>query len=130
MTSLTCLLEVEEEVLEEEEEIEINSSRRIGTCTAETGGQVDTVTSVEEGEEITVSKTFSRTISREEGSSREVLRSTEREGGSSVTLEYSTNQARALGQDRAEPRNNDPDTEHREEANTVLSDSGVMVTEL
>ena len=39
MTSLTCLLEVEEEILEEEEEIEINSSRRIGTCTAETGGQ-------------------------------------------------------------------------------------------
>ena len=62
MTSLTCLLEVEEEILEEEEEIEINSSRRIGTCTAETGGQADTVTSVEEGEEITVSKTFSRIV--------------------------------------------------------------------
>ena len=73
---------------------------------------------------------YSRTISREEGSSREVLRSTEREGGSSLTLEYSSNQARERGRDQAEHRINDPDTQHRDEANTVLSDSGVMVTEL
>lgn len=50
---ITYSLEVEEEILEEEEEIEINSSRKIGTCTAETPeGVIDTLTSVIEGEEI------------------------------------------------------------------------------
>ena len=46
---ITYSLEIEEEILEEEE-IEITSTRKIGTCTAENPlGLVDTVTKVVEG---------------------------------------------------------------------------------
>eukprot|EP00092_Neocalanus_flemingeri_P031752 GFUD01034491.1.p1 GENE.GFUD01034491.1~~GFUD01034491.1.p1 ORF type:complete len:149 (+),score=70.02 GFUD01034491.1:51-497(+) len=55
--TITYSLEVEEEVLEEEQDIEIASSRTVTTCTAHgTGGEVETVQSVLEGEEITVVK--------------------------------------------------------------------------
>ena len=58
---ITYSLEIEEEVLEEEEEIEISSRRRVDTSTAETpGGNVDTCTRVIEGEQIVVNKIFSR----------------------------------------------------------------------
>ena len=49
--TITYSLEVEEEILEEEQEIEINSSRLVGIKTADTG---ETVRSVLEGEEITI----------------------------------------------------------------------------
>ena len=57
---ITYSVEVEEEVLEEDLDIEIASSRTVATCTAEgSGGVVDLVRSVVEGEEITVCRTFS-----------------------------------------------------------------------
>ena len=88
--TITYSLEVEEEVLEEEQDIEIASSRTVTTCTMDgSGGVVETVKSVMEGEEITVVKTNSRTVSREEGSTVEIIRSEEKEGGSSETVESS-----------------------------------------
>ena len=122
---ITYSLEVEEEILEEEEEIEINTTRKIGTCTAEhPEGLVDTLTSVVEGEEITVNKTFSRTISRDElGTCTEVIQSSEKEGGSSVSMEWS--------------RINDRSCNHENDcyneaikSKTFYSDNGVEITEL
>lgn len=116
---ITYSLEIEEETLEEEEEIEINSSRRVGTCTAEnSGGLVDTVTRVVEGEEIIVNKTFSRTLSTEEGTNREVLTTTETEGGASVSVDWSRG------------TREEADTGTRNTRNTFVSDSGVQITEL
>ena len=84
---ITYSVEVEEEVLEEEQDIEIASSRIVATCTAEgSGGVVNTVRSVVEGEEITVCRTFSRTVSREDGTSLEVIRSKETEEGANVSM--------------------------------------------
>ena len=121
---ITYSLEVEEEVLEEEEEIEINSSRKIDTLASETpGGQVDTVTSIVEGENIVVNKTFSRTVSSDEGTSKEVIQSSETEGGSSVTVQFSRDSAEQsdlkCNQDNPPPNNA-----------TFVSDSGELITEL
>ena len=120
---ITYSLEVEEEVLEEEEEIEINSSRKIGTLAAETpSGQVDTLTSIVEGEEILVNKTFSRTVSSDElGTSREVIQSSETEGGSSVSVQFTRDQAES---DLKCKKDN-----HSHNA-TFVSDTGELVTEL
>eukprot|EP00092_Neocalanus_flemingeri_P046948 GFUD01053010.1.p1 GENE.GFUD01053010.1~~GFUD01053010.1.p1 ORF type:complete len:153 (+),score=74.67 GFUD01053010.1:28-459(+) len=88
--TITYSAEVEEEVLEEEQNIDIASSRTVTTCTAHgTGGVVETVRNVREGEEITVVKTNSRTVSREEGTTVEIIRSEEREGGSTETVQFS-----------------------------------------
>ena len=117
--TITYSLEVEEEILEEEEEIEINSSRTVGTKTADTG---QTLTSILEGEEITVNKSLSRTVSREEGvTSREVVLSQEREGGASFSLEWS-------GQDSE--RESEQRTSEKDQTNTFLSEQGVLITEL
>ena len=117
--TITYSLEVEEEILEEEEEIEINSSRTVGTKTADTG---QTLTSILEGEEITVNKSLSRTVSREEGvTSREVVLSQEREEGASFSLEWSG---------RDSERESEPRTSEKEETNTFLSEQGVLITEL
>lgn len=115
--TITYSLEVEEEILEEEEEIEINSSRTVGTKTADTG---QTVTSILEGEEITVNKSLSRTVSRdEEVTSREVVQSQEREGAASFSLQWS-------GRDSEREEG----SSEREQTNTFLSDQGVLITEL
>ena len=117
--TITYSLEVEEEILEEEEEIEINSSRTVGTKTADTG---QTLTSILEGEEITVNKSLSRTVSREEGvTSREVVLSQEREGGASFSLEWSG---------RDSERESEQRTSEKDETNTFLSEQGVLITEL
>ena len=50
---------------------------------------MDTVRSVMEGEEITVLRTFSRSVSREDGTSMEVIRSKETEEGAKVSIEFS-----------------------------------------
>ena len=128
---ITYSLEIEEEILEEEEEIEINSSRKIGTCTAENPlGRVDTVTKVVEGEEIIVNRTFSRTVSSDEGTrEREVLTTTEREGGSSVSINrFSTSGDTHTGenQEQAMPR----ERQDSEDSNTIVTDSGLQITEL
>ena len=117
--TITYSLEVEEEILEEQEEIEINSSRTVGTKAADTG---QTLTSILEGEEITVNKSLSRTVSREEGvTSREVVLSQEREGGASFSLEWS-------GQDSE--RESEQRTSEKDQTNTFLSEQGVLITEL
>ena len=116
--TITYSLEVEEEILEEEEEIEINCSRTVGTKTADTG---QTLTSILEGEEITVNKSLSRTVSRdEEVTSREVVQSQEREGGASFSLEWSGRTSERSSERRSE----------KEETNTFLSEQGVLITEL
>ena len=117
--TITYSLEVEEEILEEEEEIEINCSRRVGTATAESG---ETVRSILEGEEMVVSKCLSRTVSREEGvTSKEVILSQEREGGASFSMEWTQPGGKTVSsEERSENR----------ETNTFLSDQGVLVTEL
>ena len=139
---ITYSLEVEEEILEEEEEIEINTTRKIGTCTAEhPEGLVDTLTSIVEGEEIIVNKTFSRTISRDELTSTEVIQSSEKEGGSSVSLEWRRNNDKPFDHDdnnSDDERNNDKPCDHddnnsddeRLKNNTFYSDNGVEITEL
>ena len=117
---ITYSLEIEEEILEEEEEIEINSSRKIGTCTSENPeGVVDTVTSVVEGEEITVNKKFSRTVSQDGVINTEILKSCEVEGGESVSVEWS----------RSDQFNKE-NSEEKSDAKSFLSESGVMITEL
>ena len=88
--TITYSLEVEEEVLEEEQDIEIASSKTVTTFTLEgSGNVVETVRNVKEAEEITVVKTNSRTVSNEEGSEVEIIVSEEKEGGSTETVEYS-----------------------------------------
>ena len=115
--TITYSLEVEEEILEEEEEIEINSSRTVGTKTADTG---QTLTSILEGEEITVNKSLSRTVSRDEAvTSREVVLSQEREGGASFSLEWSGRES--VSEQR---------TSEKDQTNTFLSEQGVLITEL
>ena len=122
--TITYSLEVEEEILEEEQEIEINSSRLVGIKTADTG---ETVRSVLEGEEITVNKCLSRTVSREEGvTSREVILSQEKEGGASFSVEWSSGDKTQLD---SEQLLSEEKTEGKS-ANTFLSDQGVPVTEL
>ena len=127
--TITYSLEVEEEILEEEQEIEINSSRLVGIKTADTG---ETVRSVLEGEEITVNKCLSRTVSREEGvTSREVILSQEKEGGASFSVEWSSGAPGLL--DKTQPDSEQLLSEENTEsksANTFLSDQGVPVTEL
>ena len=87
--TITYSLEVEEELFEEEEDIEIVSSKTVTTCTLHDGrGVVGTARNIQEGEEITVKKTNSKTVSREEGVMVDIIRSEEREGGSSVFTEY------------------------------------------
>ena len=124
---ITYSLEIEEEILEEEEEIEITSTRKIGTCTAENPlGLVDTVTKVVEGEEIIVNKTFSRTVSTDEGTrEREVLTTTEREGGATVSVDrFSTSGYSHVGE-MQEARERE-----RQDSNTFVSASGLQITEL
>lgn len=123
---ITYSLEIEEEVLEEEEEIEINSSRKIGTCTAENPlGLVDTVTKVLEGEEIIVNKTFSRTVSSDEGTrATEVLTTTEREGVNRFSISGETHVAEKQEQTVARERQDSGDS------NTFVTDSGLQITEL
>ena len=123
---ITYSLEIEEEVLEEEEEIEINSSRKIGTCTAENAlGLVDTVTKVLEGEEIIVNKTFSRTVSSDEGSrATEVLTTTEREGINRFSISGDTQVGEKQEQTMASDRQDSGDS------NTFVSNSGLQITEL
>ena len=121
--TITYSLEVEEEILEEEEEIEINSSRTVGTKTADTG---QTLTSILEGEEITVNKSLSRTVSREDGevTRREIVQSQEREGGASFSLEWS-------GRDSEREEKLESENQRTsEETNTFLSEQGVLITEL
>ena len=148
--TITYSLEVEEEVLEEEEEIEINSTRTVGTRKAETG---EILTSILEGEEIKVSKSLSRTVSREEGvTSREVIQSQEMEGGASFSLEWSGPGERLEertggmieerlgertgGMIEEKPEEKPEESEQLESQdrnrspNTFLSDQGVLVTEL
>ena len=124
---ITYSLEIEEEILEEEEEIEITSTRKIGTCTAETPlGLVDTVTKVLEGEEITVNKTFSRTVSTDEGTrEREVLTTTEREGGATVSVDRLSTSSNSHVGEIQEARERE-----RLDSNTFVSDSGLQITEL
>jgi len=122
---ITYSLEIEEEVLEEEEEIEISSRRRVDTSTAETpGGNVDTCTRVIEGEQIVVNKTFSRTVSTDEGTSKEVLQSSETEGGGSVTVEFRKNSV------SSEPIIEHEPSPESDKTKTFVSDTGEMVTEL
>ena len=123
---ITYSLEIEEEVLEEEEESEINSSRKIGTCTAENPlGLVDTVTKVLEGEEIIVNKTFSRTVSSDEGTrATEVLTTTEREGVNRFSISGDTHVAEKQEQSMARERQDSGDS------NTFVTDSGLQITEL
>ena len=81
---------MEEEVLEEQQDIEIASSKNVTTFTLEgSGNVVETVRNVKDSEEITVVKTNSRTVSRDEGCQVEVIVREEREGGSTETVEYS-----------------------------------------
>ena len=86
---ITYTLEVEEEILEEQQDIEINASKTITTFTLEGGNVVETVTNVKDSEDITVVKTNSRTVSRDEGCEVEVIVSEEKEGGSTETVECS-----------------------------------------
>ena len=76
------------------------------------------MTRVVEGEEIIVNKTFSRTLSTEEGTNREVLTTTETEGGASVSVDWSRG------------TREEADTGTRNTRNTFVSDSGVQITEL
>ena len=87
--TITYSLEVEEEILEEQQDIEINSSKTITTFTLEGGNVVETVRNVKDSEDITVVKTNSRTVSREEGCQVEVIVSEEKEGGSTETIDCS-----------------------------------------
>ena len=88
--TITYSLEVEEEVLEEQQDIQIASSKTVTTFTLEGSGKVvETVKNVKDSEEITVIKTNSRTVSRDEGCEVEVIVSEEKEGGSTETVEYS-----------------------------------------
>lgn len=73
------------------------------------------------GEEIIVNKTFSRTLSTEGGISVEVLQSSEKEGGASVTLDFNRN---------ASNKEEISSEQASSEAKSFLSDSGVMITEL
>ena len=64
--TITYSLEVEEELLEEEEDIEIVSSKTVTSCTVEDGmGVVGTARNIEEEEEITVRKKNSGVVSRQ-----------------------------------------------------------------
>ena len=76
---ITYTLEVTEEELEEEEDIEIAVKRMVGTFSTLHAGVVDTLTRVQEGQDTQVRKRFSRTVSREDGVSREVLNMQESE---------------------------------------------------
>ena len=58
--TVTYTAEVEEEVIEEEEDIVMTGSRVLTTCSKENNHQVETVSSVAEGEVIRVTKTHSR----------------------------------------------------------------------
>ena len=87
--TITYSLEVEEELFEEEEDIEIVSSKTVTSCTLHNGaGIVGTARNIQQGEEITVKKTNSRTVSREEGVMVDIIRSEEKEGGSTIFVEY------------------------------------------
>jgi hypothetical protein len=142
---ITYSVEVEEEVLEEEKDIEIASSRTVATYTAEgSGGVVDTVRSVVEGEEITVLRTFSRSVSREDGTSMEVIRSKETEEGAKVSIEYSRShvnekvmnlEERYLsGDDHIRIKTDEEATGLNNgveiPSKTFVSENGVLVTEL
>ena len=133
---ITYSLEIEEEVLEEEEEIEINSSRKIGTCTAENPlGLVDTVTKVVEGEEIIVNKTFVRTVSSDEGTrEREVLTTTEREGVNRFSTSADSNRFSTSGDTFVGEKQEQAVVRERQNSgdsnNTFMTDSGLQITEL
>ena len=93
--TITYSLEVEEELFEEEEDIEIVSSKTVTSFTLDNGvGIVGTARNIQEGEEIRVKKTNSRTVSREEGVMVDIIRSEEREGGSTIVVEYSKGDTR------------------------------------
>lgn len=126
---ITYSLEVEEEILEEEEEIEINSSRTVGIATAGSG---ETMTSILEGEEIRVSKCLSRTVSREEGvTSKEVIHSQEREGGASFSVEWTLpGKGQVSSEESLSEESLSDEKNENKETNTFLSDQGVLVTEL
>ena len=149
---ITYSLEVEEEVLEEEEDIEIVSSKRVTTLTLnDTTGIVESAKNTVEGEEITVKKTNSRTVSREEGSMVEIIRSEEREGGETVSMEYHKgddiedreNSAKNGSKEKLHQegykvnqendlQKNDEETkiEEKKDPVTVVSANGVLVTNL
>ena len=141
---ITYSVEVEEEVLEEEQDIEIASSRIVATCTAEgSGGVVNTVRSVVEVEEITVCRTFSRSVSREDGTSMEVIRTKETEEGAKVSIELSRSDVKKEVIDLEEKYHAGVDYGKKTEeeaiglkneddvpSKTVVSDNGVLVTEL
>ena len=127
---ITYSLEVEEEILEEEEEIEINSSRTVGIATAGSG---ETMTSILEGEEIRVSKCLSRTVSREEGvTSKEVIHSQETEGGASFSVEWTlpAEKSQVSSEESLSEESLSEEKNENKETNTFLSDQGVLVTEL
>ena len=131
-------VEVEEEVLEDQQDIEIASSKTVSTCTAEgTGGVLDTVRSVVEGEEITVLRTFSRTVSREDWTSTEIIRSKEKEEGGTVSLEFSRSNGSEKDVNCVE-RDSEGIVDHikktEEEGGpaykTIVSENGLLITEL
>ena len=122
--TITYSVEVEEEVLEEEQDIEISSSKTVATCTAESsGGVVDTVRSVVEGEEMTVLRTFSRTVSTEDGTYSEVLSTEEKEGGTSMCLEFSRIDI-SVGTKCVH------ENERDNVSKTIVSENGILTTEL
>ena len=90
------------------------------------------------GEEIIVNKTFSRTLSTEGGTSVEVLQSSEKEGGASVTLDFNRNASNKeeMSSEQASTNENSSiivstnQNTASSEAKSFLSDSGVMITEL
>ena len=92
--TITYSLEVEEEILEEQQDIEIATSKTITKVTLEgaDGNVIESVTNVKDSEEITVLKTNSRAVSKDGACEVEVITSEEKEGGSTETVEYSRNE--------------------------------------
>ena len=118
---VTYSLEVKEEILEEELDMEIASSRQVTTCSSEVGGVVDTLMSVVEDEEITVQRSFSRSVSREDETIIEVLKTEEKEFGGRAWVEISRKKAVNIEEDCMTTMPT---------SKTFVTENGVMITEL
>ena len=77
-------------------------------------------------QQITVNKTFSRTVSTDEGTrEREGLTTTEREGGATVSVDRLSTSSNSHVGEIQEARERE-----RLDSNTFVSDSGLQITEL